>query len=199
MLYNDVKTLIVVYEDEVLVNQLKKLVETNDDESDSSIVGTRDGSVSIVSWSEKVWLDQKKAGNINNKVLFLGKIKGTEHLLPVVDMKFDEYGVKYGWAGNQAIIVVDTGILNDEVQYDEFFEKFCKLPIPEAFRDKATPKVKTGKVVMSVVCDLFLTLGVKTARLCKKSFTDKKIVEKQMFFYGIINLYNNHLEAFVQA
>lgn len=65
------KTLIVVYKDEMLMNQLKKLVETNDD------------SINIVSWTEKVWLGNKKAGNIKDKVLFLGEIKGTDKLIPV--------------------------------------------------------------------------------------------------------------------
>ena len=42
------KTLIVVYKDELLMNQLKKMVETYDDAEDS-IVGTSDDSINIVS------------------------------------------------------------------------------------------------------------------------------------------------------
>lgn len=77
------KTLIVVYKDEMLMNQLKKLVETNDDSESGDIVGTTDDSINIVSWTEKVWLGNKKAGNIKDKVLFLGEIKGTDKLIPV--------------------------------------------------------------------------------------------------------------------
>lgn len=77
------KTLIVVYKDEMLMNQLKKLVETNDDSESGDIVGTTDDSINIVSWTEKVWLWNKKAGNIKDKVLFLGEIKGTDKLIPV--------------------------------------------------------------------------------------------------------------------
>ena len=77
------KTLIVVYKDEMLMNQLKKLVETNDDSESGDIVGTTDDSLNIVSWTEKVWLGNKKAGNIKDKVLFLGEIKGTDKLIPV--------------------------------------------------------------------------------------------------------------------
>lgn len=40
------KTLIVVYKDELLMNQLKKMVETHDD-NDESVVGTRDDSIDI--------------------------------------------------------------------------------------------------------------------------------------------------------
>lgn len=77
------KTLIVIYKDEMLMNQLKKLVETNDDSESGDIVGTTDDSINIVSWTEKVWLGNKKAGNIKDKVLFLGEIKGTDKLIPV--------------------------------------------------------------------------------------------------------------------
>ena len=77
------KTLIVVYKDEMLMNQLKKLVETNDDSESGDIVSTTDDSINIVSWTEKVWLGNKKAGNIKDKVLFLGEIKGTDKLIPV--------------------------------------------------------------------------------------------------------------------
>lgn len=77
------KTLIVVYKDEMLMNQLKKLVETNDDSESGDIVGTTYDSINIVSWTEKVWLGNKKAGNIKDKVLFLGEIKGTDKLIPV--------------------------------------------------------------------------------------------------------------------
>ena len=53
-MFYDTKTLIVVYKDEMLVNQLKKLVETNDDTQEGAVVGTRDDSIKIVSWTEKI-------------------------------------------------------------------------------------------------------------------------------------------------
>ena len=41
------KTLIVVYKDELLMNQLKKLVETRDDD-EGDVVGTKDDSINII-------------------------------------------------------------------------------------------------------------------------------------------------------
>ena len=76
-MFNETKSLIVVYKDELLLNQLRKLVETNDDTEDG-VVGVKDGSVKIVSWNEKMWLGQKKNGTINTKVLFIGDIKETD-------------------------------------------------------------------------------------------------------------------------
>lgn len=127
------KTLIVVYKDELLMNQLKKLVETHDDNEDG-IVGTRDDSINIVSWTEKVWLGNKKAGNLQGKILFLGDIKGTDKLIPVIDVKFDRYGVKYGWAGNQAVVYADLKALTNRDDYDAFLETLSDMPIPEMLK-----------------------------------------------------------------
>ena len=43
--YSEPQTLVVVCKDEMLVNQLRKLVETKDDTGEESVVGNRDGSV----------------------------------------------------------------------------------------------------------------------------------------------------------
>ena len=111
------------------MNQLKKMVETHDD--GESVVGTRDDSINIVSWTEKVWLGNKKAGNIQGKILFLGDVKGTDKLIPVIDVKFSDCGVKYGWAGNQAVLYADTRQLADRNDYDEFLRKLSELPVPD--------------------------------------------------------------------
>ena len=47
-MYGMAKTLIVVYKDEMLMNQLEKMVETKDDGGDEQIVGTRDASLSNI-------------------------------------------------------------------------------------------------------------------------------------------------------
>ena len=137
------KTLIVAYKDELLMNQLKKMVETRDD-SEEGIVGTRDDSINIVSWTEKVWLGNKKAGNIQGKILFLGDIKGTDKLIPVIDVKFDDCGVKYGWAGNQAVLFADPKSLTDRKAYDDFLNKLSELPVPEFLKTMKENVVSTG-------------------------------------------------------
>ena len=137
------KTLIVVYKDELLMNQLKKMVETRDD-SEEGVVGTRDDSINIVSWTEKVWLGNKKAGNIQGKILFLGDIKGTDKLIPVIDVKFDDCGVKYGWGGNQAVLFADPKSLTDRKAYDDFLSKLSELPVPAFLKTMKENVVSTG-------------------------------------------------------
>ena len=137
------KTLIVVYKDELLMNQLKKMVETHDDDA-QGIIGTRDDSINIVSWTEKVWLGNKKAGNIQGKILFLGDIKGTDKLIPVIDVKFDECGVKFGWAGNQAVVYVDPKALTTREDYDVLLERLSGLPVPSFLKASKESMVATG-------------------------------------------------------
>lgn len=227
------KTLIVVYKDELLMNQLKKMVETHDD-NDESIVGTRDDSINIISWTEKVWNGNKEAGNIQGKILFLGDIKGTDKLIPVLDVKFDDYGVKYGWAGNQAVLFADPKILSDRQTYDEFLEKLSELPVPNFLKTMKDNVVSTGtnpeseaaeevqdveiededeKAVNPKVRELFKAaqkaiesgaeavgkVGNQLTAHSEELFRNKKLMKRQMLFYGVIHLYNDGLEEFMNV
>ena len=220
------KTLIVVYKDELLINQLKKLVETHDDTAEG-IVGTRDDSINIIAWTEKVWLGNKKAGNIQGKILFLGDIKGTDKLIPVIDIAFDQYGVKYGWAGNQAVLFADVKALTDRKYYDAFLEELVQMPVPDSLKtlkdntvngveskedapiaedmqthDENSGKKKTTlfRMAQGAVSAGAETLGKVGGQIAEKSeevFRNKRLVKNQMMFYGVIKLYNDGLETFM--
>lgn len=222
------KTLIVVYKDELLMNQLKKMVETHDD-NDKSVVGTRDDSINIVSWTEKVWNGNKKAGNIQGKILFLGDIKGTDKLIPVLDVKFDDCGVKYGWAGNQAVLFVDPKTLTDRKAYDEFLQKLSELPVPsflkrmkdnvvatgsdpesesvedievlsedgKVVKPKVPKFIKAAQKAIEIGAEAVGKVGNQVAARSEELFRNKNLVKRQMLFYGVIHLYNDGLEKFM--
>lgn len=197
MFYGEPQTLIVVYKDEMIVNQLKKMVETKDDTNESNIIGTTDGSIRIVSWGEKVWLDQKKAGNVSNKVLFIGDIKGTEKLVPIIDIQFEEYGVKYGWAGNQAVVSVEPKAVKEKTVYEEFLSKVSAMPVPEIV--KKNHYIDFNKKEDENFFKNAFSFVKKAAKEVGSVFTDSADIRRQMLFYGVINLYNNHLERFVNS
>ena len=197
MFYGEPQTLIVVYKDEMIVNQLKKMVETKDDTNESNIIGTTDGSIRIVSWSEKVWLDQKKAGNVSNKVLFIGDIKGTEKLVPIIDIQFEEYGVKYGWAGNQAVVSVEPKAVKEKAVYEEFLSKVSAMPVPEIA--KKNYYIDFNKKEDDNFFKNAFSFVKKAAKEVGSVFTDSADIRRQMLFYGVIDLYNNHLERFVNS
>ena len=230
------KTLIVVYKDELLMNQLKKMVETHDDDA-QGIIGTRDDSISIISWKEKVWLGNKKAGNIQGKILFLGDIKGTDKLIPVIDVKFDECGVKFGWAGNQAVVYADPKVLTTREDYDVFLEKLSGLPVPSFLKASKESMVATGtdsatavvaelsaedvsektdsdiveadekvhkvhvlrnvKKALSTGADALEKVRTQVVSKSEELFRNKSLMKRQMLFYGVVSLYNDGLEKFM--
>lgn len=225
------KTLIVVYKDELLMNQLKKMVETRDD-NEEGVVGTRDDSINIVSWTEKVWMGNKKAGNIQGKILFLGDIKGTDQLIPVLDVVFNDSGVKYGWAGNQAVLFADSKSLTDRKAYDDFLKKLSELPVPDFLKTMKENVVSTGtdpesetleespaieslpedgeetkpqkKNIFQVAQKAIFSgaeavgkVGNQVATKSEVLFRNKTLMRRQMLFYGVIHLYNDGLEKFM--
>lgn len=217
------KTLIVVYKDELLMNQLKKMIETHDD-AENEVVGTRDNSINVVSWTEKVWLGNKKAGNIQGKILFLGDIKGTDKLIPVIDVKFDDCGVKYGWAGNQAVLYVEPEALTSREGYDEFLKKLSDLPVPNFLKtmkqdivenageesvveiakqeetdgEKEAPAfLNAAKKILESGADAFEKVSEQVAVKSEEIFRNKSLMKRQMLFYGAIHLYRDELESFM--
>ena len=215
------ETLIVVYKDEMLVNQFKKLVESNKDEERTPL--------NIVSWTEKVWLGNKKAGNIKGKILFLENIKGTDKLIPVLDIAFENYGVKYGWAGNQAVIYAEQRLPEN---YDAFIDELTELPIPDIIKrkirddedrskeadehaidrneviqdcndeydcdddSKVAGILKFAKKAIAVSTDVIEKASDKAVDMAE-DMINRRDVKKQMMFYGIAKFYNNGLEEFL--
>lgn len=238
------QTLIVVYKDEVLLNFLRKLVETNDD-SAGSVKGTRDRSINIVGWAEKVWEDRKKDGNTASKRLFLGNVKDAAAIEPIIDVKFDRFGIKYGWAGKQIILVADPLKLKAREDYLAFLEELQSLPIPEKFKanlmgepeDEEPPvaeadapavvekieeqvapedpakkepaakgwaglfkSIKTGVTkVYETVAPVLEDAAKSAADFTKDLLADRKPIEQQQLFYGIVRLYEDHLEEFMTS
>ena len=185
------KTLIVVYKDELLVNQLRKMVEAHDD-TEEGVVGTTDDSINIVAWTEKVWLGNKKAGNLQGKILFLDEIKDTDKLIPVLDSKFDKYGVKFGWAGNQAVLYVNPKALADRKAYDAFLEELSACSPPEILK---VSKDNVAAMELGPVIKKLLFSGALP--LVKAAFKNKALMKKQMLFYGVVKLYYDGLEEFM--
>lgn len=224
-MFYEPKTLIIVYKDEMLANQMKKLIETKDD-ADGSVTGTRDNSINVVAWTEKIWLANKKAGNITSKVLFLGDINGVDALIPVIDVKFEKHGVRYGWAGNQAVIYVKPSEIKSIENYYAFHTELESMPAPQFVKDSIKPKLapvkettveddapveeteskgilakgkRIFKKVGTAVGDAYADLSAKAFIFSEENFKNKKAMERQMLFFGVIKLYNEGLETFINA
>ena len=174
--------------DDLLFSEMRKLVETNDDEEDM-IVGTRDGSVRIVRWDEKKWRFRRNANATSDKVIVMGDISGARNDIKLMEPKFERYGAKYGWIGGCAYVDADLRKIRGKYVYDTFLAEFNSLPLPaELKKDKKLRlDVKTG-----------LKAALATPLLAKDLYDDTYAVRRQMLFYGLIMFYYNHLEQFLE-
>lgn len=208
-MFEEPKNLLVVYKnkDELTLNHLKKFVDTKDDDAENEkIIGTEDGSVKIISWDEKTWLDNKKAGNtgdVDDKILFLGNIKGVDKLIPTLDIKFKKYGVLYGFSGKQAAIIIDPKPLKNRKTYNEFIEDLksvCDSKTTNKARafDPRDEKAYKAEVFFTTVFALTNPASL-TGFLLAAAFDDAETVHNQQLLYGVAKLYLNDLDAFMKS
>lgn len=222
----DSKTLIVVYKDEMLLNLVKKLIETKAPGEEES------PEIKIVSWTEKAWLAQKKEGNLDSKVLFLGDIKGTDKLIPVLDIKYCEHGVQYGWAGTQAVLFATPKEISKHDEYEAFMTELRTMQVPAVIKgndkkkntiedqpqveevsedvdiseseEKAPAEQKKGllakaKNFFDDSVDSVNRFGVNASLAAQDFFRDKKFVARQMLFFGAIKFCENGLDEFINS
>ena len=206
-MFEEPRRLLVVYKDkdEVALNQLKKYIETNDDTDKERHVGTEDGSVKVIAWNEKTWLDNKKAGNtgdLDDKILFLGDIKGVDKLIPTLDKKDCKHGVYYGFSGKQAVIMVDGMKIAGPKAYAEFLDDLKKICDADTVDKKLHFDLNNvGRTVMSGmksgIISLFSPLvGMGTA--FRDVILDNETCRLQQLLYGVAKLYYDDLDAFMK-
>ena len=210
MLKPEKRKLIVVYKkkDELALNYLKKLVETNDDK-DEKIVGTEDNTVSIIDWTEKDYQNNKVLGNIPNKILFLDDIKETKKLVPIMDIKYSSNGISYGFIGKKAIISINEKALNEDEAFMKFQKDFFELikSIDEKTKRNDSQKelelhqnAKLTKVLAIIFTIAYPILGlpIMVGATITNSF-DKKNLREKMFLYAITKFYLDEMDDFMRS
>ena len=159
---NITKLIIVCDESTVgYANYLRQLVSANDDEEDV-IIGTKDGAIKVSVWLEKHYLDNMSTISSNEHVLFIGENQASKNEISSMNVKFDKYGMKYGWLGKRGMMIVSEVISQPET-YNEFIE-LCrnyktefefiefKKSLPEQALDAAVG-------VMGDVPDIMMNVG----------------------------------------
>ena len=201
-MFNEPKPLLVIYKekDEMILNHLKKHVDTNESRTTEA--------VKVVSWDERLWLQNKKAGNtgdLADKILFIGDIKGTDNLAPVISIKFEKHGVSYGFAGNQALLTVDCKQLSKKANYEAFLKELSDISNLAIVKQDKKMRMKNVKQwlkfgVVAVIAIMNFLLGVLASGIIFIDiFADKKLVRKQMLIYGVTQLYLNDLDNFMKS
>ena len=125
MIGNNMKKLIIVCDDktEKYANILRQLISSKDDTEDE-VLGVEDGTVDVVVWREKHYLDNMATISSKEHILFLGNGKVSKNEFnSSMKMYYDQFGMKYGWLGNRGVIRVTTG-MEDEEEYNKFVELY---------------------------------------------------------------------------
>ena len=122
MFEQNITKLIIVCDDNTVgyANYLRQLISANDDEEDV-IIGTKDGAIKVSVWLEKHYLDNMSTISSNEHVLFIGENQASKNEISSMTVKFDKYGMKYGWLGKRGMMIIAKTIDNPE-DYNEFIE-----------------------------------------------------------------------------
>lgn len=126
-MFDERKKLIIVSGEKEMIyaELLSSLISMKDDNIDTKTVfGIPDGSVEAVVWNEKIYNDNKIQLGSNTKIIFIGRTKSSENIIPSINfMKFSKYGINIGWIGNKAVIYInESTLLNNKELYNDFFE-----------------------------------------------------------------------------
>lgn len=200
-----VKDLMVVFEekDRDIFEQIKLLVETNDDTEDF-VIGTKDGTVQVIECEDAKWQtgsEKEFADDMMNKVFFIGNIKGVQqdNILPL------QFGVSYSVSGNKLQILVDEKYNWTREEYDEFLVALRRnvdnlTTQGDALAKKENKEEKKAKIGLAIGgALLFAPLAIAVAaKSISDSAQDKKLLRKQMLLYGVTQLYYRVLPEFIE-
>lgn len=119
-----VKKLIIVCSDKSkpYANYLRQLISLKDD-TEESVIGVKDGTVEVSVWTDKEYDQNSQTISSNMHVLFVGRNKVSKAEVSTMDIKFDKFGMHYGWLGKRGMLDVDTKTLSNK-EYEEFI-KYC--------------------------------------------------------------------------
>ena len=199
---NQKEKLLIVYEqkDELAYNYLRKLIETNDDNNETGeIVGSKDNTISVIGWTEKVYLDNIKKKAINGKVIYLDDVKGTDNIAPIIDVRFDRFGICYGFAGKKALISIDENKIKSKEDFDEMKDYFESLSLENKTNQKSSNYPGSATKERLIAIALATVHPVLSIPFVFESIKTQKDLRDRMFIYAINKFYLEELDAFMKA
>lgn len=181
--------------DDIIIDENTLVVVCNDD----MLLYYIDGLIvklglpyKIIRWDDKRWKEEKKKGNLDMKVLLLGNVKDTGSVLPLIDVKFDEKGIKCGWFGNNAVLYADPTL--DKEEYEAFLLECEQASLPHRGEsEKGNKALKFGKIATIILLDI---PGIASTWLYSYQ-KDKAARRQQQLIYGISKFCSEHLEEFM--
>lgn len=182
-------SLIIVAKDDLLAQTMAKLIEREDD-TEEGVVGTKDKAVYVIVANEKFYQKVLMGRLSGQKRLFIGDIKSSETLRKNSVMRFDSYGVSYGWAGSDAYIYADPKPLEKKADYEAFLKEISAIDVEQL--DKSNARFKMSLISAA-------KLAFFTPMLLKDYYDYRVRVSRQQLMYGLYKMYMGDLDKFLKA
>ena len=193
-------TLIIAFKqkDKIIANQLRKLIETKDD-TDEKIIGTEDCNIAVILWDEKIWVDNDKRGDLDSKVILIDNVKGSSSLLPIIDVKYQKYGITYGWAGTHAVISIDEKGIRKKEDYNDFLEELRSIaPSNIAEYDRGKNRKQSLKESWKILIPIPILPEHTLGKIINNEVTNAKTTRQQMLIFAVTHFYYNNLVTFLK-
>lgn len=153
----------------------------------------------LETWEEKTWDVKRKTGPINSKVLFVGDIKDTTSLGCFIDIKYERWGICYGYNPRYALITTDTMYIKDNARYKAFLGSYEETVVPVL--DAPVPGGDQSNKVAKTLGAVGLAVATGGASLAaQKLYDDNKLLAEkthQLCLFGAWHFAGNALEEFV--
>lgn len=181
--------------DSGLANEILHLIR--EDEKKKADV---EGHFQVVTMNAEQWQLNQSAFLSDGRVLFLGPVLRKDLFPNPLPVKFEKYGICYGWNGPCAYLMADQGGLKEEKVYNEFLKEMKRLCTRDDFTHG--PRRLDILQMLGMLCvALLVPFGsvLVGGKLLADWYSNDNYVEKQQYLYGILHLYQYHLKEFMTA
>ena len=185
---DNVTKLIIVTKNISIAKELENLIINDDDKNTEEIVGTRDDTVQPIIINNQAWEKVYTSLPKEYKILILGDINHTTKLT-INNIKFNKYGIRYGWKENIAKIEVDYNQLKNKNDYEKFYEELINLNVSERFKNKSNFKFNI-KSIAEIALGVPFLIGTDIIQ-------SNNAIKQQQLVYGLYNLYIKDLQKFI--
>ena len=191
------KKLIIVCDETTIKygNYLRQLITTNDD-VEETVIGVEDGTVDAVVWDIKQYADNAPTLSASSYLLFIGENKASKSEIRTMPIKFNRFGMKYGWRGKRGVVIVDKVLKDPDLisEFDLYNAQFEDKGIEKetnTIGEDRTKRIKKIAVIGSHV--LLPGSGI----LVDKKFKYDDMKERQ--YYSLtISFYLNGISEFLK-
>ena len=177
------------------------------DDTEENTVGTKDGEVAAQVWLEK---DDYKANSAqlssSQYILFIGQDKLIKEKSSHMNMKFSEYGMKYGWLGKQAVLSVEKVVEADKYESFIAYAQNYQQNVEQLIKSKDKQSLKAGAAAGAVgaagalaiifpatLAPIAISAGVKAV----KKYTLNSKIKEQQYSCAVMKFYLDDLSKFL--